>query len=128
MPTIETESLTIRGLYTPAEQRRNRRILHELFTVSPVRPIRIYAQTDVDPEDDNHFWYKVFFFTACGVFTSDTGFEYVMQRRDAEAIIRSQGLQEVTRAALMANWHRYGCWPSRRIGQALLEQWQAVYA
>ena len=99
------------------EVQRKRRILDAIIAALESErgeDLAIYAQTccDSEREEENKFWYKVFFFTRHGVLKLDTGSETLDTKENARAIIRSQKLRPVSLEGLVKNWLRYGIWKS----------------
>ena len=84
--------------------------------------VRIYAQTEED--DDDHFWYKVYFLTRAGTLKRDTTGEHLEQQAFALRVIKSQRLQPVTLDALMANWQTHILWVDHSpISAMVLHRW-----
>jgi|SRR5882672_8980700 len=88
------------------------------------QPVEVYAKTTFEG-----FWYKVYFFTPHGVFSSTTTSECVGTKQWTLALIRytqrlTWPLALTSLEGVMQNWQQYGVWQDRRpIGAALLRIW-----
>jgi S-adenosylmethionine:tRNA-ribosyltransferase-isomerase (queuine synthetase) len=87
---------------------RGIRVLQTLVQDPLPDTVRIYAQTETD--DNDRFWYKVYFLTRAGTLKRDTTGEHLETQAFARFVIKSQGLQAVTLDALMANWQAHILW------------------
>jgi hypothetical protein len=101
---------------------RGIKILQALLQDPLPAEVRIYAQTCED--EDDHFWYKVYFLTRAGTLKRDTTGEHLETQAFAWRVIKSQGLQSVTLDALMANWQAHILWVDHSpISAMVLHRW-----
>jgi hypothetical protein len=112
-PAVAYESLENEWRWPENRNKRAlRRGLKVLYTLlaDPLPPdVRIYAQTDID-DDENQFWYKVYFLTRAGTLKRDTTGEHLETQAHAQFVIKSQHLAQVSMEALMQNWQTYILW------------------